>query len=172
MLAPNSSRMCYYHRKFGEAARQCRQLCTWSGNDKASSGLGGKPLQWPPLPLRLCHQMFLVDTSTEVSVLPATGLDTRTRKQGPPLLAPNGSSIRMYRTHKLPLHLASNTYQWNFIIADVTRPLPGTDFLRSNSLLVDVKGKWLMDAATYHSAPLGLTCHDFLFHRLVRQAAR
>ena len=27
---------CYYHRAFGEAARQCRQPCTWPGNDKAS----------------------------------------------------------------------------------------------------------------------------------------
>lgn len=24
--------LCFYHRKFGEAARQCKQPCTWSGN--------------------------------------------------------------------------------------------------------------------------------------------
>ena len=29
------NRLCYYHRTFGEAARQCRQPCTWSGNEKA-----------------------------------------------------------------------------------------------------------------------------------------
>lgn len=29
------NQLCYYHRTFGEAARQCRQPCTWSGNDKA-----------------------------------------------------------------------------------------------------------------------------------------
>ena len=33
---PDSSRLCYYHHTFGEVARQCRQPCTWSGNDKAS----------------------------------------------------------------------------------------------------------------------------------------
>ena len=33
--APDPSRLCYYHRTFGEAARQCRHPCTWSGNDKA-----------------------------------------------------------------------------------------------------------------------------------------
>lgn len=58
---------------------------------------------------------------------------------------------------KLSLHFASNTYLWNFIIADVTRPLLGADFLCSNSLLVDLKGKRLMDAATYHTAPLSST---------------
>ena len=29
------NRLCYYHRTFGEAARQCRQPCTWSGNEEA-----------------------------------------------------------------------------------------------------------------------------------------
>ena len=27
--------LCYYHRTFGEAARRCRQPCTWSGNEEA-----------------------------------------------------------------------------------------------------------------------------------------
>ena len=99
-------------------------------------------------------RQFLVDTGAEVSVIPATWLDTRTRQSGPPLLAANGSSIRTYGTHTLSLHFASNTYQWDFVIADVSCPLLGADFLRSNSLLVDLKGKRLVDAATYHSAPL------------------
>ena len=99
-------------------------------------------------------RQFLVDTGAEVSVLPATGLDTRTRQLGPPLVAANGSSIRTYGTRTLSLHFASGTYQWNFIVADVSRPLLGADFLRSNSLLVDLKRKRLVDAASYHSAPL------------------
>lgn len=36
----------------------------------------------------------------------------------------------------------------------MTRPLLGADFLRSNSLLVDLNGKRLLDAATFHSTPL------------------
>ena len=39
----------------------------------------------------------------------------------------------------------------------MSRPLLGADFLRSNSLLVDVKGKRLVDTATYHSVPLSST---------------
>ena len=100
------------------------------------------------------ERQFLVDTGAEVSVLPATGLDTHTKQAGPPLLAANGSSIRTYGTRRLSLHFAFDTYHWNFIIANVTRPLLGTDFVHSNSLLVDLKGKRLVDAATFHSAPL------------------
>lgn len=34
--ARESKQLCYYHRTFGEAARQCRQPCTWPGKDGAS----------------------------------------------------------------------------------------------------------------------------------------
>ena len=59
-----------------------------------------------------------------------------------------------YRTHTLSIHLPSNTYQWIFLLADVTCPLLGADFLRANSLLVDFKDKRLVDAKTFHSTPL------------------
>ena len=28
-------KLCYYHRKFGDAARQCQDPCTWTGNEQA-----------------------------------------------------------------------------------------------------------------------------------------
>ena len=154
LAPPPDDRLCYYHRRFGEAARQCRPPCAWSpvvaSTTSRNNGL-----------LFLCEtvskRQFLVDTGAEVSVLPATGLDTRTKQPGPQLLAANGSSIRTFGTRTLSLHFASNAYQWDFIVAEVSRPLLGADFLRSNSLLVDLKGKRLVDAATYHSIPLHST---------------
>ena len=44
--------------------------------------------------------------------------------------------------------------QVGFIITEVSRPLLGADFLRANSLLVELKGKRLVDAKTYFSSPL------------------
>jgi hypothetical protein len=32
---PPDNRLCYYHRRFWKAARQCRQPCSWQGNEKA-----------------------------------------------------------------------------------------------------------------------------------------
>ena len=32
--ASSPDKLCYYHRRFGEAARQCRQPCAWSGNEQ------------------------------------------------------------------------------------------------------------------------------------------
>ena len=98
---------------------------------------------------------FLVDTGAEVSVLPATGLDTRTGQSGPALKAANSSTIKTYAVRTVKLRFASSQYEWQFIVADVSRPLLGVDFLRANSLLVDLKGKRLVDAETYLSVPLG-----------------
>ena len=43
-------------------------------------------------------------------------------------------------------------YVWQFIVADVTQPLLGADFLCSNTLMVDVKGQRLVDPTTYTSS--------------------
>ena len=99
-------------------------------------------------------ERFLVDTGAEVSVFPATGLITRTKQPGTSQVAANGSTIKTYGTRSIPLWLASKQYRWDFIIAEVSRPLLGADFLRANSLLVDVKGKRLVEAETYVSSPL------------------
>ena len=100
-------------------------------------------------------RQFLVDTGAEVSVLPATGQDTRMGQSSPSLMAANGSSIKTYGVRTIPLRCTSKTYEWNFIVADVSRPLLGADFLCTNSLLVDLQGKRLVDAVTYLSVPLG-----------------
>ena len=95
-----------------------------------------------------------MDTGAEVSVLPATGLDTRTCQAGPSLKAANGSSIKTYGVHSTKLQLGSRQYKWDFTVADVSHPLLGADFLWANALLVDLKGKHLVEADTYLSVPL------------------
>lgn len=55
-----------------------------------------------------------------------------------------------------PTVLRNKEYKWDFIIAKVSRPLLGADFLHANLLLVDLKGKGLVDTGTYmyFSTPL------------------
>ena len=42
------------------------------------------------------------------------------------------------------LNLGLQKYSWRFIIADVTQPIIGRDFLRSHSLLVDLANERLI----------------------------
>ena len=152
---------------------------------------------------RKSGRRFLVDTGAEISVIPATGLKTRTSASSQPLLAANGSSIQTYGKHNLNLRLRTGDYRlrtvdyrlrtvdyrlrtgdyrlrtgdyrlrtgdyrlrtgdyrlrtgdyrWDFVVAEVTRPLLGADFLRAHSLLVDLNTKQLIYANTFSSTPL------------------
>ena len=106
---------------------------------------------------KMTKRCFLVDTGAEVSVVPVTGLESRTVKPGPVLLAANGSKIKSSGTRKLTLHFNSGTYHWEFVVAQVNKPLLGADFLRANKLLVDMANKQLVDDGTYCTSPLELT---------------
>ena len=92
-----------------------------------------------------------MDTGAEVSIVPATGLQTRTAATTRPLVAANGSNITTYGTSREHVTLGSRRYTWDFIVAAVTHPLLGADFLRSHHLLVDLWGRRLIDAETFQS---------------------
>ena len=102
---------------------------------------------------KISGRRFLIDTGAQISVLPATRFDTRSNAGGPALAAANGSSIRTFGTRTVPIHIGAQHFKWPFTIADVSQPILGADFLRNNSLLVDLKGQRLIDAATFASVP-------------------
>ena len=134
---PTADDLCYYHRSFGQAACKCTKPCFWSGKEQAivammASHNTGLFSLWD----KISGRQFLVDTGAEISVIPATASDKRNThdKQGPLLSAANGTTIKTYGSRIVPLQFASKGYQWSFTVADVSRPLLGADFLRSNSL--------------------------------------
>ena len=65
----------------------------------------------------------------------------------------NGSTIRTYGVHTIELCLALQKF-YSHRCLRCSWPLLGADFLRVNSLLVDLKGKRLVNAETYLSTPL------------------
>ena len=95
---------------------------------------------------------FLVDSGALVSVFPALGRDTRFHRPSALLEAVNGSTIRTYGHKQITLSINGRKYVWQFMVADMTQPLLGADFLCSNTLMVDVKGQRLVDPTTYTSS--------------------
>lgn len=102
---------------------------------------------------RYSRRRFLVDTGAEVSVLPATRADKHSNKQGGKLTATNGSGIRTFGTRTITLQFNKNHFKWAFTIAEVSQPLLGADFLRAHSLLVNIRGKRLIDPHDFASSP-------------------
>lgn len=71
------------------------------------------------------------------------------------LTAANSSSIRTYGTRKIRLTLdLGRTFKWDFVIADVQRPIIGADFLHKHGILVDLKRKCLIDPSTSCTSPI------------------
>ena len=107
----------------------------------------------------LSGRKFLCDTGAQVSVLPASVLDLRQGKQGPPPLeAANGSAIPTFGTRTVTLCFADQRFTWDFVLAKVSTPLIGADFLCANGLLVDVGNRRLINAKTFGS--LACKCSD------------
>ena len=99
------------------------------------------------------RRRFLVDTGTQVYVIPPTWFDRHHGQGGPPLQAANGTSIPTYGARNVSLHFNETTYDARLIIADVKRLLLVADFFRRHNLLVDLKGQRLIEADTYLSSP-------------------
>ena len=87
---------------------------------------------------------FLVDTGAEVSIVPPTQPDLL-KPPGLNLIAANGSRIKSFGTRQMTIKIDNMKYAWNFQIADVQKSILGADFLRANSLLVDLANKRLIN---------------------------
>ncbi len=88
-------------------------------------------------------QKFLVDTGAAVSVLPHT---SRAPSSGTPLIGADGKSIPSWGTVKKTLTFGLRTFLCSFILAAVSKPILGMDFLATNKLLVDPSSRQVLDA--------------------------
>ena len=108
---------------------------------------------------------FLVDTGAAVSVFPASGQDRATQSSTSVLVAANGTPIETYGQRPIQVTVGRHSTTWPFLLARVTRPILGADFLRHTGFLVDVRGKRLVQTETWDTARLqpAIGTHQ-LFH--------
>ena len=98
---------------------------------------------------RSTRMNFLVDTGAEVSAIPRSRAQQNVSCQGNSLQAVNNTTIATYGTRSLTLDLGlRRTFRWVFIIADVSKPILGADFLKHYGLLVDMRSQRLTDLLT------------------------
>lgn len=96
---------------------------------------------------------FLVDTGSDVSVYPRRLLGGWSKKSEYMLFAANSSQISTYGFIHLTLNLGlRRDFLWRFVVADVSTPIIGADFLGRFNLLVDLRQHRLLDSMTNISA--------------------
>lgn len=99
---------------------------------------------------RTTKKDFLSDSGADLSVIPPE----KNAKRKPDdtiitLFAANGSKIQVYGLKRISIDLGlRRDFTWTFIVADVSTPIIGFDFLSHFDLLVDCKRKRLIDNTT------------------------
>lgn len=102
---------------------------------------------------RSTDTQFLVDTGSDLCVYPRASLRDRRSKADLQLCAANGTYINTYGFVELRLNLGlRRDFQWRFVVADVTKPIIGVDFLSFYNLIVDCRNQRLIDNTTTLSA--------------------
>ena len=101
----------------------------------------------------LSGRRFLVDSGSQKCLLPPTDSDLSARGNGPQLSAANGSSNGTYGIRSVAVCFHGRSFEWDFVIASITVPIIGADFLCANGLLVDVANRRLIDAVSFTTFP-------------------
>lgn len=103
---------------------------------------------------KTCGTSFLVDTGSDVSVIPRRATTDATPATDYSLYAVNGSRIPTFGTRELTLDVGlPKQYPWCFIIADVKQSIIGADFLSHFNLLPDLRNRKLVDNTNLCSIP-------------------
>ncbi|XP_055615127.1 uncharacterized protein LOC129761433 [Toxorhynchites rutilus septentrionalis] len=92
---------------------------------------------------------FLIDTGSDVSILPATRRD-KTKPPTPFLLhAANSTNIPTFDTRFLYVDFGlRRRFSWNLLVADVSTAIIGAVFLSHFRLMVDLKHRTIIDGTT------------------------
>ena len=102
---------------------------------------------------KLSGNRFLVNTGASVSVFPHSSRRPTAPSVGVQLKTADGTTMNTFGTRRLALQFGSRRFEWNFLLANVSMPILGADFLHEHRLLVDVAGARLLDASSLEPIP-------------------
>ncbi|CAB0007951.1 unnamed protein product [Nesidiocoris tenuis] len=98
---------------------------------------------------RSSKRRFLIDTGSDVCVIPPSFEDKRAGPHRRSLYSVDNSPINTYGERLLTLDLGlRRSFRWVFLVANVSHPIIGADFLRFFNLLVDLRERKIVDAET------------------------
>ncbi|GFS98869.1 hypothetical protein TNCV_3528521 [Trichonephila clavipes] len=145
---------CWYHKKFQERAKKCIPPCSYK-EKRIQRGVNATTFSQPHISRRLfikdksSNTAFLIDTGSDVSVLPASLSEKRKGNSIQQLSAANTSPINVYGKRLLTLDLnLRRVFRWPFLIASVSVPIIGADFLYNFNISPDLRNRKLIDNAT------------------------
>ncbi|GFT70796.1 transposon Tf2-9 polyprotein [Trichonephila clavipes] len=175
---------CWYHKSFKNELRNAFHPAAIKKNE-SSEGVNATTFSQPHISRRLfikdksSNTAFLIDTGSDVSVLPASlsekGKAVFSNCQ--PLIHLL-STFMVKRLLTLDLNLR-RVFRWPFLIASVSVPIIGADFLYNFNISPDLRNRKLIDNATKISTncklvspevhSIKLVSGESIFHDVLRE---
>ena len=94
-------------------------------------------------------KFFLIDSGADVSVYPTCSFSSPATGA---LVAANGSKINTFGIRSINLRFNDMEVVHPFFLADIPRPILGSDFFAKHGFLIDIKNKQLVRLPERHSA--------------------
>ena len=97
----------------------------------------------------ISNKEVTIDSGAQITLWPASPVE-RMRNQDTSftIVAANGTKIPWYGKRAMTFQFGNRRYNWNVILAHVSRPLIGLDFLRQHKLMIDVVNNQLIQMDT------------------------
>ena len=96
---------------------------------------------------------FLVDTGSEITLIPSRFIKTKLDPNNETVFAANKSVLHIEGTILLTFFINNHRFTWRCYVADIVNPILGADFLHHFQLTVDVANRRL-----FHSKENIVTC--------------
>ncbi|GFU52816.1 gag-pol polyprotein [Trichonephila clavipes] len=110
---------------------------------------------------RKSGQKFLIDSGSEICVIPPSQTMNKSPQSNFSLFAANNTKIPAYGMVRKELNLGlRRPFIWTFIIADVSSPIIGADFLKHFNLLIDLKKK--RPQQPFFNFQISITWHNII----------
>lgn len=95
------------------------------------------------------HRRYLVDSGSDVCVLPYVANMSFCAPASLRLFSASNAPIKTFGTTSVSLDLnLRRAFKWNFVVANVSQPIIGADFLKHYGLVIDLKNSCLVDPLT------------------------
>ncbi|GFV37638.1 retrovirus-related Pol polyprotein from transposon 17.6 [Trichonephila clavipes] len=161
------SGICYYHRRYKSRPASVFHLVHLCKKRVSSVIAGMAELSKHTSRLflldRKSGQKFLIDSGSEICVIPPSPTMNKSPQSNFSLFAANNTKIPAYGMVRKELNLGlRRPFIWNFIIADVSSPIIGADFLKHFNLLIDLKKKDLSNLSLISKSASHGTVHHII----------
>ena len=97
---------------------------------------------------RLSCRRCLLDTGSQVSLWPPTSTTAKTILSSVSLTAANGTPITANGYQQREIQIGGKSYSFVFLIAQISRPILGLDFLQTFKMTIDLCNRQLLHSGT------------------------